>query len=350
MQEQLRQSLIKLQELRSGVPLYVYISGVNLEGFLKVQKDLAQVPGHQKEIDILLESTGGQADVAYRLIRTFRKKYDTVNIIVASWAKSAATLFAFGASKLVLHEYGELGPIDVQIRKDTETDPEGEWSSAVDVQSTLVEIEDKSKKGVLDMFRKLRADKKAENKEVLNIGRTQLMEMLLDYSAKFYDPLLKKIDVSELGKMARSLNEGKMYAKRILTQYGGVISEEELEKLINFLTYDCPDHGYVVDYDLLHLYLPHVIKSTESPFGADYDKELEKLSLLLMTPQGRVTGFLSDLTPKAQSGTIKSNGEKTPSTSVATTPAENNQSGGSGSRSNANAGTPNTPRNNQGSS
>lgn len=301
-------TLNKIQKLRKDVPMYVFVGRVRIINLIKVQRDLLKAPHDEKEIDIILESTGGQADIAYRLIRTFRNRYETVNIIVPSWAKSAATLFALGANRLVLHEYGELGPIDVQIKKDTETDPEGEWSSAVDVQSTLEEIENKSKNGVLTMFRKLRADKRKDNKEVLNIGRTQLMEMLLNYSANFYSPLLKKIDASELGKMARSLNEGKMYAKRILTQYGGESDEDKIESLIDFLTYECPDHGYVVDYDLLHLYLPHIIKSSEKPFGAEYDKELGTLSLMLMEPEysDYKVGFLRDLTPKKTNAKITS--------------------------------------------
>lgn len=294
------QKLQGLQDLRSNIPLYFYCGSINFANFTQVQRHLKDAPKNEIEIDIILESMGGQSDFAYRLVRTFRKRYKTVNIIVPCWAKSAATLFAFGASKLVLHEYGELGPIDTQIKRDTETDPEGEWSSAVNVQATLTEIEEKSKEGTITMFRKLRSDKKNDNKEVLNIGRTQLMEMLLDYSAKFYAPLLNKIEVNELGKMARNLDEGKLYAKRILKEYSPVIDEKEVEKLIDFLTYDCPDHGYVVDYDLLHPYLPHVIKSSESPFSKEYDKQLEEVSLHLMQPESDdyKIGFLRDIKPK----------------------------------------------------
>jgi hypothetical protein len=282
--------------------MYVYFGGIGGRNLVTTRKNLMKEP-EGPEVDILLHSGGGSADDAYRLIRAFRNKYKIVNVIVPFWAKSAATLFAFGANRLVLQEFGELGPIDAQIKKDDETEPEGEWTSAINVQSSLLQIEARSREGMLEMFTRLRAE---DNEEILKIGRRQLMEMLLNYSSKFYEPLLQKIETIELGTMSRILNTGRMYARRILKQYTET-ETEKIDKLIDFLTFDCPDHGYVVDYNVLKSYLAHVIKAEEKPFSPEYNKKLEKLSIDLMMQgdEDGIIGFLKDLNKKEEDVKIK---------------------------------------------
>lgn len=102
-------------ETRRNVPNYVIFSGIEPRTLLRTRQVLKDVP-HSEEVDIILHSGGGDPGDAYRLIRTFRERYTTVNIIVPFWAKSEATLLAFGGSRIVLHEFGELGPLNAQIR------------------------------------------------------------------------------------------------------------------------------------------------------------------------------------------------------------------------------------------
>ncbi|MFA6315160.1 MAG: hypothetical protein WC648_02215 [Candidatus Paceibacterota bacterium] len=300
------QEIKKLQNLRNDVPTFVYFGGIGGINVVSVRKSLQTISSHGEEIDVILQSGGGQADDAYRLIRTFREKYETVNVVIPFWAKSAATIFAFGASRIVLNEFGELGPIDVQVKKDDDTDPDGQWSSALNVQASLAEIEARSRQGMLETFNRLRSKEKG-NGEILKIGRKPLAEMLLDYSAKFYQPLLQKVETIELGTMTRSLNVGRMYTKRILKQYAE-LEDDKISKLIDFLAYDCPDHGYVVDYNILKSYLPdNVIKSSEAPFSEQYNKDLETLSIhLMMADDGsdNIVGFLNTLLLKEEKSVI----------------------------------------------
>lgn len=293
-----------LQNLRGEIPTFVYFGGIGGINVVRVRRSLQDTP-HSAEVDIILQSGGGQADDAYRLIRTFREKFDIVNVVIPFWAKSAATIFTLGASRVVLGDFGELGPIDVQVKKDDDTDPEGQWSSALNVQASLLQIEARSRQGMLEMFNQLRSKKKV-TEEILKIGRKPLAEMLLDYSAKFYQPLLQKVETIELGTMTRSLDVGRMYAKRILTQYSEM-EQAKVDNFIDFLAYDCPDHGYVVDYSLLKSYLPNVIKADEMPFSEEYKKSLEKLSIhLMLVDDGSddITGFIDKLLQKQDKASI----------------------------------------------
>lgn len=292
-------SIAESLEKQRGVPTYLLFSEIGFGSLIKTRRALQDKP-HAAEVDIILHSPGGQPSDAYRLIRTFRERYDTVNIIVPFWAKSAATLFAFGGSRVVLHEFGELGPLDAQIKKDDEDKPIASYASALNVQSSLQQIEQRSRLGMLEMLANMQS-----NPDV-KIARKPLAEMLLTYSAQFYEPLLEKIDAMEIGIMARYLDIGKMYAKRILKEYS-TINDDKLDELLDFLVYECPDHGYVVDYKILKPYLPSVIKANEAPFTDDYYKILERLSMLLMAIDvDDMIGFVSDLTAKPKTdGKIK---------------------------------------------
>ncbi len=297
MEEAYKKLILDLQKQRGDVKTFVVMDGIGPRAILKTREALA---GRQKdkEVDIILHSPGGSPADAYRLIRSFRERYEVVNVVVPFWAKSAATLFAFGASKIVLHEFGELGPIDAQIRKDDEEKPSEAWESALNVQASLAQIEDKSSQNFVNLLISL------QNNPDVRIGRKQLAEMLLKYNANLYAPLLEKIDTYEIGVMARYLDIGKMYARRILTQFGEV-EPEKLDQLLDFLVYDCPDHGYVVDYAVLSNYLPNVIKSSEEPFGEEYDSILERLSsALMLADEDNMVGFIDNLTQKPQADTI----------------------------------------------
>ena len=67
------------------------------------------------DLDLLLQSPGGDIDVAEKLIYMCRNNTKTFRVIVAESAKSAATLIALGADEIVMGDTSELGPIDPQI-------------------------------------------------------------------------------------------------------------------------------------------------------------------------------------------------------------------------------------------
>lgn len=296
--------LEKIKKLeRENIPVYILFDGINPMSWIVVEVALENKDCGD-EIDVILLSGGGRADEAYKMIRAFRQKYSVVNVIIPFWAKSAATLFAFGATRIVFHPLGELGPIDAQIKKDDEKSLEGETSSALVAQSSLEQIEKRSREGMYAMYTQFRS--KDVSEEIIKIGRKQLAEMLLDYAAKFYAPLVAKIDPTEMGNMARTLDIGRMYARRILRSYTNT-SNKNINDLLDFLVYECPDHAYVVDYDVASTFLPNVIKADQEPFSPEYCKNLGKISLHMITNNKwpDLNGFLDDLTQEQKPVNIK---------------------------------------------
>src|SRR6266568_6582120 len=68
-----------------------------------------------REIDILVETPGGLAEVAEDIVRTIRSRYDRVGMIVPGWAKSAGTIFVMAGDEILMGPKSALGPIDPQI-------------------------------------------------------------------------------------------------------------------------------------------------------------------------------------------------------------------------------------------
>jgi membrane-bound ClpP family serine protease len=87
------------------------------------------------DIDIWLESPGGDAHSAYKLILDLRSRCTNLCVIIPDCAKSAATLIALGADCIYMAPAAELGPLDVQLQH---PDKENVQISGLDVTNSLI--------------------------------------------------------------------------------------------------------------------------------------------------------------------------------------------------------------------
>jgi len=69
----------------------------------------------QVDLDVLLQSPGGDIDIAEKIVYMCRGRAQSLRVIIAESAKSAATLIALAADEIVMGDTSELGPIDPQI-------------------------------------------------------------------------------------------------------------------------------------------------------------------------------------------------------------------------------------------
>lgn len=83
---------------------------------------LNTLPESTKELDLIVVSNGGDPTVAWRIVSLIRERCEKFTVLVPYAAYSAATLLALGADEIVIHPYGNLGPVDPQIEKQS---PEG---------------------------------------------------------------------------------------------------------------------------------------------------------------------------------------------------------------------------------
>jgi ClpP class serine protease len=115
-----RQALIHRTQERTRRKLICYISGsgasIDRDDTIGFGDLLHSVPPN-RDLDLMLQTGGGDIDAAEKLISMVRKHVgtSTLRIIVPDYAKSAGTLIALGADYIVMSDTSELGPIDPQV-------------------------------------------------------------------------------------------------------------------------------------------------------------------------------------------------------------------------------------------
>ena len=115
-----RQALIREIQQKTDSKLICYVGGtaapVDRED-VRFFVDLLHNINPGQNIDLLLHTVGGDIDAAEKLITMVRKRAGTnrLRVIVPDYAKSAGTLMALGADRIIMSDTSELGPIDPQV-------------------------------------------------------------------------------------------------------------------------------------------------------------------------------------------------------------------------------------------
>lgn len=84
------------------------------DDFYNIQDILRE--SSEKKIDVYIETPGGSGEAAEEIARFLHKKFDEVNFVIASEAKSAGTILVLSGDNIYMTETGSLGPIDAQTR------------------------------------------------------------------------------------------------------------------------------------------------------------------------------------------------------------------------------------------
>ncbi|MCM1121430.1 MAG: ATP-dependent Clp protease proteolytic subunit [Eubacterium sp.] len=116
-------SLVKRYNSLTGRYLYLYVAamakripGLSLEQEdFYIIRDMLKDVQDEPEIDVYIETPGGNGVTAEEIARFLHKKFSRVNFIVSGEAKSAGTILALSGNDIYMTETGSLGPIDAQI-------------------------------------------------------------------------------------------------------------------------------------------------------------------------------------------------------------------------------------------
>ncbi len=114
-----RKDILASLEEKIGCPVISYIanekvdSQMEKEDIIMLSDFIEQASRKSNKIAIIINSLGGDADAVVKQIHILRDVFkDGIQILVPHRAKSAATLLAIGADKIIMGEQSELGPID----------------------------------------------------------------------------------------------------------------------------------------------------------------------------------------------------------------------------------------------
>jgi hypothetical protein len=117
-----RQNLIKEIEQLTKRRLLVYVADFKKSpdnmivaedktGFSDLIQDIKE-----DEVDILIHSPGGFAEVTESIVGMLRTRFKSIRFVIPNMAKSAATLLVLSGDELLMDHRGELGPIDPQVQ------------------------------------------------------------------------------------------------------------------------------------------------------------------------------------------------------------------------------------------
>jgi ATP-dependent protease ClpP protease subunit len=120
LEKERKKQLKRISDIRERA-IIVYAGGlnkkadisINFEDRIPFQDQLSNLAGD--EIDIILETPGGSAEIAEEFVKMIRNKFSKVGIIIPGTAKSAGTIMAMSGDEILMEPSSALGPIDAQM-------------------------------------------------------------------------------------------------------------------------------------------------------------------------------------------------------------------------------------------
>lgn len=203
----------------------------------------------RKNVALFLCTTGGEAGPAYRIARCLQQEYEKFTIFICGPCKSAGTLIAVGAHDIVVNDYGELGPLDVQLGKKDEL---WETDSGLTVLSAIKHLEETSYDLFEECFLKLKG--RSGGRITLKTATA----LASNFATTILAPVIAQIDPMHVGEVSRAMNIGLEYGRR-LSEIGKNTKDETLNRLTN----GYPSHDFVIDGKEISALFEHVREPSE---------------------------------------------------------------------------------------
>lgn len=182
---------------------------------------------------LVLCTSGGSPDAAYRLGRYFQSHYSKFTVLVSGHCKSAGTLLTIAAHNVVMGERAELGPLDIQLGK---KDTFFEDGSGLEIANAISEIEERAYEIFENTFVKLimRTKQRVTLKTATSLAK--------DFAVGVVAPLVSQVDPVIVSEASRAMRVGKEYGER-LSGASLNLRAGALHKLVS----GYPSHSFVID-------------------------------------------------------------------------------------------------------
>lgn len=210
----------------------LYYGEISIEGYHLLSDILENKKDKSPKVCLILTTNGGDPNAAFRIARSLNHYYKSgVEILIPDVCKSAGTLICIGATKLIIGDRGELGPLDVQLSKQNELFENMSGLTIFQALSVLQQL-------VIDAFKTSLFNVRVYGKLSTKIAA--------DVAAKladgFISPIMAKIDPVTLGEHQRAM--------LIATNYGERLDNDAKSLnvgALNTLTSGYPNHSFVID-------------------------------------------------------------------------------------------------------
>ena len=215
---------------------------------------LSSIREPQPNIALILTTPGGTADAAFRIARFLQRNYNKFILLVFGFCKSAGTLIALGADEIVMSDYGELGPLDVQV---SVTDDLVSRSSGLYIEQALNVISLRTFDAFGQYFNQL-----IQGSQGVISTRTAA-DIASSMAVNLLTPIAAQIDPLRLGEMNRVLRVAQEYGERLSARLETKNVDPKRYSAITQLTSGYPDHGFVIDREEASTWLENVRDCSE---------------------------------------------------------------------------------------
>ena len=263
---------VQMLESILGMPVWLLIAREPIteqlyEGYFE-QRDAFP---ESQPIAVVLHSPGGSPEMAYKLASLIRKCCGEYVTLVPRCAKSAATLFALGASRIILEQHAELGPLDMQVYRDKT----GTFGSALNYVQALDQLGQDTEKIMYRVAGKLISEG--------DYPQSSALQFATSFATSFVKPLVDNIDAEKYTEMSRELKVGEEYAVRLLSPK---YEKKDAERIARTLVSQYPDHDFIIDVEEANSIVGLDIEESTGEISVAHEKIIPYLDC--MTALGRL--------------------------------------------------------------
>ena len=225
-------SIIGEASNKFNADIIIYSGEITLDGAEQVV-DITATPDLDNVLFILC-TPGGDPNAAFKIARRLQEKYKKFTLYVHGYCKSAGTFIAIGSDEIIMGDFAEFGPLDVQLSEEDEIQ---KYSSGLNINEALVNLKQETRLFFRQMLLELTTG--------AGLSTKMAAEIASKLSIDFFSPIVSQIDPLKIGKIRRALAIAMAYGERLLQDNrGNLKSREALVRLVE----EYPDHGFVIDF------------------------------------------------------------------------------------------------------
>lgn len=212
------------------VDVYKYAGAITPQGYSKLCKALAKGDRTRRAL-LVIATPGGDPHAGFRIARALQHSYDQgFEALVPRYCKSAGTMILLGASIVHMADESELGPLDIQVKKNDELYGR---SSGLDMTQAVGFLRGEAMTSFNEYMDQL-------------VRRGLSTRIAADIAVKLVqgnlNPIAAQIDPIRLAEMQRATSITLSYGMR-LSDTGKNVLPGGLEQLVA----GYPSHSFVID-------------------------------------------------------------------------------------------------------
>ena len=220
---------------KTGGAILLVKSNIDPECRYEVVRQLAAADRAER-LTLLLESPGGSITDAFWIAKAIRRRCETLDVMIPGAAKSAATLIALAADRILLGTFGELGPLDAQLH---DFSGGARRKSPLETMRGLEFLRDHYLETFTLVMNILATEYGIDSSNALEHASRVLSPMTA--------PLYQLVDYRELGDALRILSISEAYARGIMLRWSPIDSNDTIDNIVEKLVWGYPDHGHIID-------------------------------------------------------------------------------------------------------